>query len=90
MSKPCKETSSIITIYTGCPQACVLSVFLFITYTNAMAMNNKNIKIIKYADDTVVIGLIENNDETVEYVTEWYSQNFLDLNVTKTRGDNWL
>ena len=57
-----KEISSIITIHTGGLQGCALSAFLFIIYTNDMAMNNKNIKMIKYADDTFVIGLIENNE----------------------------
>lgn len=85
-----KETSSIIINNTGGPQGCVLSAFLFIIYTNPMALNNAQCKIIKYADDTVVIGLIENDDETayraaVEYVTDWCSENFLELNVTKTK-----
>ena len=43
-----------------------------------------------YADDTVVIGLIENNDESdyrkaIEFVSGWCSRNFLNLNVTKTK-----
>ncbi len=84
------EKSTLITTNTGGPQGCVLSAFLFVVYTNLLAMNNNKIKIIKYADDTVVIGLIENNDETdyrnaIDFVSEWCSQNFLNLNVTKTK-----
>ncbi len=83
--------STVLTINTGGPQGCVLSAFLFVIYTNAMNMNNSRCKIIKYADDTVVIGFIDkDNDEsdyrnTIEYVSDWCKSNFLDLNVTKTK-----
>ena len=84
------EVSSTITINTGAPQGCVLSAFLFIIYTNALSLNSESCKIIKYADDTVVIGLISNNNETeykstIEYVSKWCSDNFLDLNAGKTK-----
>ena len=58
-----QEQSSIITTNTGAPQGCVLSAFLFVLYTNDLARNN-NVKIIKYADDTVVVGLVENDNES--------------------------
>jgi hypothetical protein len=45
---------------TGAPQGCVLSAFLFIIYTNLLQSMYDDISIIKYADDTVIIGLIEN------------------------------
>ncbi len=89
--KTSSGTSSVITINTGAPQGCVLSAFLFVIYTNAMKSINGKCKIIKYADDTVVIGLIDSdNDEseyrnTISYVADWCSNNFLDLNVTKTK-----
>ncbi len=46
--------------------------------------------IIKFADDTVVLGLISNNDETayldeVERLTSWCRDNCLSLNVSKTK-----
>ncbi len=46
--------------------------------------------IIKFADDTVVLGLISNNDETayldeVERLTSWCQDNCLSLNVSKTK-----
>ena len=49
-----------------------------------------NCKIIKYADDTAVIGLVSNNDEnkyrsTINYIMEWCDDNYLDLNVSKTK-----
>lgn len=84
------EKSSTITINTGAPQGCVLSAFLFIVYTNAMSLNSKSCKIIKYADDTIVVGLIDKNDETeyrstIDYVSRWCSENYLALNASKTR-----
>ena len=84
------ERSSTLTINTGAPQGCVLSAFLFIVYTNALSRCHPNCKIIKYADDTIVIGLINDNNEdeyrqTIAYVTKWCSENFLDLNITKTK-----
>lgn len=49
--------------------------------------------IIKFADNTTVVGIITNNDETAyrEEVTvlgEWCQENNLSLNVNKTRGDD--
>ena len=72
------------------PQGCVLSAFLFIVYTNALSLSSENCKTIKYADDTVVIGLISDNNEkeyksTIDYVSHWCSDNFLDLNASKTK-----
>ena len=55
-----------------------------------MSENNEDCKIIKYADDTVVLGLIQNQNEdhyfkTIKYVLQWCKDNHLDLNVTKTK-----
>ena len=88
--KTSSECSSITCINTGAPQGCVLSAFLFIVYTNSLAINSKQCKIVKYADDTIVVGLIDNNDETqyrntISYVSNWCTKNFLDLNVSKTK-----
>ena len=83
------EQSSIRTINTGAPQGCVLSAYLFILYTNTLACNTDRCKIIKYADDTIVLGLINDNDESeyrhvISHVSNWCCDNHLDLNVTKT------
>ena len=77
-------------IKTGATQGCVSSAVLFIVYTNALSQCSSNCKIIKYADDTVVIGLISNNNEdeyrqTISDVSDWFSENYLDLNVTKSK-----
>jgi hypothetical protein len=54
-----------------------------------MAMHTSN-SIIKFADDTTVVGLITNNDETVYRVEvralrAWCQKNNLSLNVKKTK-----
>jgi hypothetical protein len=43
--------------------------------------------IIKFADNTTVVGLITNNDETgeVRAVGEWCQENNISLNVNKTK-----
>ena len=54
-----------------------------------MARHNSN-TIIKFADDTTVVGLITDNDETayreeVRDLAGWCKNNNLSLNVTKTK-----
>jgi hypothetical protein len=88
--KTVSETSEYISINTGAPQGCVLSAFLFTMYTNDLCCDNADCKIIKYADDTIAIGLIRNNNvsvhrNTIEYVTEWCNKFYLNLNVKKTK-----
>ena len=47
--------------------------------------------IIKYADDTVIIGLISNEEDAdtysqeIDHFVEWCDRNFLNLNVKETR-----
>jgi hypothetical protein len=84
------EVSNQITVNTGAPQGCVLSAFLFIIYTNSLSMNNDQCKVYKYADDTAVLGLIHNEDETfyrdtIENVCSWCDRNYLVLNASKTK-----
>jgi len=79
---------------TGAPQGCVLSPVLFVLYTNDLQSTNDNVKIIKYADDTAVIGLISNNDscdylQSVSNVNNWCEDNYLNLNVSKTKEVIW-
>ncbi len=52
--------------------------------------SHSSTSIVKFADDTVVLGLINNNDETaylgeVERLTSWCQDNCLSLNVSKTK-----
>ncbi len=83
-------TSNSITLNVGAPQGCFLSPLLFSLYTHDCLSSHSSTSIIKFADDTVVLGLISNNDETayldeVERLTSWCQDNCLSLNVSKTK-----
>ncbi len=83
-------TSNSITLNIGAPQGCVLSPLLYSLYTHDCVSSHSSTSIIKFADDTVVLGLINNDDETayldeVERLTSWCQDNCLSLNVRKTK-----
>ncbi len=83
-------TSNSITLNVGAPQGCVLSPLLYSLYTHDCVSSHSSTSIIKFADDTVVLGLISNNDEAaylheVERLTSWCQDNCLSLNVSKTK-----
>ncbi len=84
------NTSSTTTLSTGAPQGCVLSPLLFTLLTHDCTAKFSSNHIIKFADDTTVVGLISNNDEThykeeVAQLAEWCGANNLSLNVSKTK-----
>ncbi len=56
-------TSNSITLNVGAPQGCVLSPLLYSLYTHDSVSSHSSTSIITFADDTVVLGLINNNDE---------------------------
>ncbi len=68
----------------------MLSPLLYSLYTHDCVSSHSSTSIIKFADDTVVLGLINNNDEAayleeVERLTSWCQDNCLSLNVSKTK-----
>ncbi len=84
------NTSSPLILNPGDPQGCVLSPLLYSLHTlDCTATHSSNI-IFKFADDTMVIGLITNNDETayreeVSTLTKWCQENHLSLNIDMTK-----
>ena len=88
------ESSSLATLNCGAPQGCVLSPILFVLYTNDLCWESENVVVQKYADDTVILGFIKNDKdaeykECIEFVNNWCNENYLTLNVSKTKELVW-
>ncbi len=84
------NTSSPLILNTGAPQGCVLSPLLYSLYTHDCTATHSSNVIVKFADDTTVIGLITDNDEMayreeVSTLTKWCQENHLSLNIDKTK-----
>ncbi len=84
------KTSSTITLNTGAPQGCVLSPLLFTLLTHDCTPSHNSNLFMKFADDTTVVGLISNRDETnyrseVSRLAGWCRDNNLSLNVEKMK-----
>lgn len=57
------------------PGGCVLSTLFYILYTNMFQSKQGNRTLLKFADDTVIVSLLHDNDES-----------FLELNISKTKA----
>lgn len=81
--------SSTRMLSTSSPQGCVLSLLLYCLYTHDCRPAYKNNLIIKFADDTTVVGLILKGDETaykkVLKLAAWCSENNMALDTKKTK-----
>ena len=56
--------SSSLTSSTGTPQGCVLSQMLYTLFTYDCVSCHESTQILKCAEDTTVLGLITNSDES--------------------------
>ena len=88
------ERSDTLILSTGAPQGCALSATLFVLYTNDLQNNSDKTCIIKYADDTVVVGLVNEDDDSeylkcISKLESWCDTNYLCLNVKKTKEMHW-
>ena len=76
---------------TGAPQGCVLSPILFSFLTSDFVSSpTSSCRVVKYADDTCIIGLVKNNDEaeyrnTVSNFVSWSDRASLVLNTQKKK-----
>ncbi len=88
------NTSSPLILNTDAPQGCVLSPLLYSLYTHDCIATHSSNVIVKFADDTTVIGLITDNNETadreeVSTLTKWCQENHFSLNIDKTKSCRW-
>ena len=82
--------SSTLTLSTGAPQGCVLSPLLFTLLTHDCTTTHSTNHLVKFADDTTLVGLITKGDEAhyreeVDLLAKWCKDNNLLLNVSKTK-----
>lgn len=75
---------------TEAPEGCILSPLLYSLYTHDFVVSHSSNSIIKFADDTTVVGLITNNDKTaymeeVGTPTMWCQVNNLSFNISKIK-----
>ncbi len=73
---------------TGAPQVCVLSPLLLSLYTNNCTSKDPSVKLLKFANDTTLICLIQDGDESayrqeVKELAVWCSLNNPELNTLK-------
>ena len=79
--------SNVISSSTGAPQGTALAPFLFTLYTSDCRSQSSKCPLIKFADDTALIGLISKDDDSaflsqVDSFVNHCDANYLELNVS--------
>ena len=79
-------------INIGSPQGTCISPALFTIYTDDCRSENEYVKIVKFADDTAILGLLNETDasfrlflDEIERFVSWCARHSLQLNVSKTK-----
>ena len=70
---------------TGVPQATVLAPLLFSLYMSDCRSSNESCSIAKFADDTVLIGKISDDDSNICTFATYCKINVLDIDVEKKK-----
>ena len=74
---------------TGSPQGRVLSPLLFVLYTNDCQSTLQSRSIIKFADDSVIVSLLQDKESdhgpVLENFIKWCDDSYLELNGGKTK-----
>ena len=82
--------SSAINTNTGAPQGIVLAPYLFALYTADCRSTDESCPVVKFADDTELVGKIKYDEDAIyhkqiENFVNWCDKNYLYLNVSKTK-----
>lgn len=81
--------SELTSTSTGSPQGCVLSPLLYILFTNDCRSVFENHYILKFADDSVIVSLLNDAESSygpvLEYFSHWCTRALLELNIAKTK-----
>ena len=89
MVKVGNNTFTLLILNTRAPHGCVLSPLMYSLLTHDCEATPASNSIIKFADDTTVVGMITNNDETAYRgkVRAWESgaRKITSLNIKKTK-----